>query len=214
MSATKAGRAWLFSNHSPSQIPTGYSSISEQDCLIAVDGGLDLLESLGRKPALVIGDLDSLDTRMIPSGTPILRFEREKNETDMELALAWALDQGYREIIICNDLGGRFDHALGLIQNLELFSSEENNLRIESRDQVVFMLRQHNLLSFPQGSLLSLIARSSEAKLQSSRGLYYSLEGLTLYPDYSRGISNHFTEDHAEIELVSGSILAVLTLFN
>lgn len=214
MSATKAGRAWLFSNHSPSQIPTGYSSISKQDCLIAVDGGLDLLESLGRKPALVIGDLDSLDTSMIPSGTPILRYEREKNETDMELALAWALDQGYREIIICNDLGGRFDHALGLIQNLELFSSEEINLRIESRDQVVFMLRQHNLLLFPRGSLLSLIARSSEAKLQSSRGLYYSLEGLTLYPDYSRGISNHFTEDHAVIELVSGSILAVLTLFN
>jgi len=214
MSATKAGRVWLFSNHSPASIPSHYSSIRMEDCLIAVDGGLALLEEMGKVPDMVIGDLDSLDKGRIPQGTPIQRFEREKNETDTELALGWAIKQGYRDIVICNDLGGRFDHALGLLQNLELFSSEEINLRIESRDQVVFMLKSHNLLNYPKGSLLSLIARSSEARIKSSAGLYYPLAGLTLVPDYSQGISNHFTEDSASIELVSGRLLAVVTLFN
>ncbi|MEF3693954.1 MAG: thiamine diphosphokinase [Candidatus Cloacimonadota bacterium] len=214
MSAIKAGRAWLFSNHSPSQIPTGYDCIRAQDCLIAVDGGLELLNSLGRKPDLVIGDFDSLDPGHIPEGVLVQSFAPEKNETDMELALAWAVNQGYREIIICNDLGGRFDHALGLLQNLELFSSAENSIRIESANQVLFMLKQQNLLSYPKGSLLSLLARSPEAKILNSTGLYYPLEGLTLQPELSRGISNYFTADKAYIELLSGTLLAVITLFN
>lgn len=212
MSAIKAGRAWLFSHHSPAQIASHYSSVRAEDFLIAVDGGLEQIRALGREPDLLIGDLDSWE-QALPD-CRIERFKPEKAETDTELALLWALGQGYREIVICNDMKGRIDHALGLLQNLELCSADDNSIRIETENQIICMLKSENKFCYPKGTLLSLIARSPVVRLKSSTGLYYPLDGLSLYPQYSRGISNYFTAEEAEIHLVEGQLLAIISLFN
>lgn len=209
-------RAFLFTPHSPQECVSGYQHILPEDHLIAVDGGLAFIDALGKIPQLLIGDMDSVNPQLLEKYrlSPILKYAGEKNETDTELAISWCINQGsYNEIIILNDLQGRFDHCLGLLQNLWYLKNQapEISARIESQSQVLFILDKITHLQGRKGALLSLIAPRDMAEIKSYTGLKYSLQGLKLYPHLSRGISNEITEDEAEIVVQTGDILAILT---
>jgi len=208
-------RAYLFTNHSPSEIVSGYSNIQPNDAVICVDKGLERVHGLGLKPDVLIGDLDSLSPDIFQKypGLALIRYAAEKNETDTELALLWGLEQGFEELVICNDLQGRFDHALGLVQNLLLIKEKAPTVRtwIESQNQRVFILEQRTEFTEPKGSLLSLIALDEKAEFAYSKGLKYPLDGLTLYPHLSRGISNEIIAEKAVISLKTGVVLAIMS---
>ncbi|MDY0150802.1 MAG: thiamine diphosphokinase [Candidatus Cloacimonas sp.] len=213
-------RAFLVTNHAPPQIVSGYENISSADHIIAVDNGLQQVHALGLQPHIIIGDLDSLALKLLDlyPAVPIHKHPSAKNETDTELALLWCLKQEiYTEIIICNDLQGRFDHALGLVQNLLLaksFSSTgsaEFPLRIESQRQILFTLPDTLTLNNRRGQLVSLIPLSAEVQLIHSTGLKYPLDNLVLSSHLSRGISNEIIAPQAVICKAKGEALVVLS---
>ena len=191
---------------------------------MAVDGGLQRIHELKLSPHLIIGDLDSLDIGLLQCypAVPCLKYASEKNETDTELALMWCRENGYqREIIICNDLQGRFDHALALVQNLLQLQAEfaasglvifPSPLRIESESQVLFCLPREICFPHQQNCLLSLIPLSVKVEIISSIRLKYPLDGLTLWQHQSRGISNEITAADARIIKGEGEVLAVLSV--
>lgn len=206
-------RAFLITNHAPEQIVSGYDNITEEDHVIAVDNGLQRIHSLGLCPHAIIGDLDSVDANLLQnySNVKCLKYPNEKNETDTELALQWCLQQNiYDEIIICNDLQGRFDHALAILQNLLLASGVK--LRIESERQIVFLLPDNLEICNRKGQLLSIIPLTQEVRLLSSEGLKYSLNGLCLGQSQSRGISNEITASAAGICKADGEALVIITV--
>ena len=49
---------------------------------------------------------------MEAAGVPVVRAPADKDETDLELALAQALADDAQPIVICGALGGRTDHLL------------------------------------------------------------------------------------------------------
>lgn len=213
-------RAFLVTNYAPSQIVSGYENISSTDHIIAVDKGLQQVHALGLQPHIIIGDLDSLDIKLLDlyPDVPIYKHPSAKNETDTELALLWCLKQEiYTEIIICNDLQGRFDHAMGLVQNLLLakcfssIGSAEFPWRIESQRQILFTLPDTLILNNRKGQLVSLIPLTAEVQLISSIGLKYPLNDLVLSQHLSRGISNEIIASQASISKGSGEALVVLS---
>ena len=52
----------------------------------------------------------------------MIRYPVEKDETDLELSLDFALGEGVREILILAPFGGRLDQTLG---NLSLLNRED-----------------------------------------------------------------------------------------
>ncbi|PJF45860.1 MAG: thiamine diphosphokinase, partial [Candidatus Thermofonsia Clade 3 bacterium] len=76
-----------------------YSSLQpllrDDDYLVAADGGALHWLALGRTPHVVVGDLDSLPADLVESlaaqGVRIERHPREKDQTDIELAIERAL---------------------------------------------------------------------------------------------------------------------------
>lgn len=214
-SAKPQPAAWLITNHAPMDIASCYSFIPTTDDVIAVDKGLEKVHELGLVPRVIIGDFDSLNEDLLQSYTevPIIRHPSAKNETDTELALAWCLaQQMYAEVIICNDLQGRWDHSLALLQNL-LYAHEQGiPCRIESKDQVIRIICGNARIKGKPGDLLSLIAICSEAVFAHSRGLLYPLEHLVLQPQLSRGISNEFVAASAELQLEKGLVLSIQTI--
>jgi thiamine pyrophosphokinase len=207
-------RAWLFTSTAPEVIFSGYDSIDpERDLVVAVDNGLDRVRQLGLAPDVVIGDMDSVTPGLLEQypATPVIRHPGEKNETDTELAALWALEQGVGHIIICNNLEGRFDHALALIQNMDLVTSKGVDCKIESATQQVFFLEKETILRGLKGAWLSLLAWGGVSHLADSQGLQYPLHRLELRTELSRGISNRIVEDEARIGLASGRILAIIT---
>ena len=175
-------KAWIFTNHSPAEIFSAYSSIHEDDRIVAADAGLDAISSLGLIPDILIGDLDSLDDIVLQRypHVPRLTSSSRKNETDTELAVDWCLGNGYRDIVICNDLGGRFDHALGIIQAMYAAHLHGANCRVESETQCLFFLPERWTAKDYTGCTLSLIAWTSEALVESTGRLEYPLKKLLL----------------------------------
>ncbi|MDP2173238.1 MAG: thiamine diphosphokinase [Candidatus Cloacimonadaceae bacterium] len=206
-------RAWLFPDHCPGELFSGYDSIDYRDTIIAIDAGLEFLHQKGIMPNLIIGDFDSLSPDLLKAyaDVPLQSFPSIKNETDSELALDWCLKNDIREIIICNDLEGRFDHALALIQNMLKAHRCNTSCRIESERQCAFFLASHTSLPSLNGATLSLLSWGEKAIFGFSAGLAYPLNGLELRDTLSRGLSNIITSDECSIKLVSGTVLAIIT---
>lgn len=213
MSAPK--RAWLITHHAPAEIALNYSSITADDLIVAVDGGYERCLQLGLRPAVLIGDFDSISKEVlsaVPDDCLKIIHPTQKNETDTQLALQYCLQQGVSEVIICNDLAGRFDHSLALVQNL--LQAHQNRLKasVVSSNQIVFIIAKEIHLDYTVNSVLSLLSITPTTEFLSSQGLQYSLTGITLHNWQSRGISNSITQPEQYIEILSGLALAVVTL--
>jgi thiamine pyrophosphokinase len=89
---------------------------------VGVDRGVFNLLKREIKPAICFGDFDSVSSEeliYIKSRVEELKqYQPEKNETDMELALNWALEQNPEEIRMFGATGGRLDHLFANVQLL------------------------------------------------------------------------------------------------
>src|SRR5690606_8934111 len=95
---------------------------SYNDVWVGVDKGVFTLLSKDIRPSMAFGDFDSVtieEMELIEKSVKgINRFMPEKDETDMELAMNWALNEKPNRIRIFGATGGRIDHFLANIQLL------------------------------------------------------------------------------------------------
>ena len=183
------------------------------DRLVAADGGTNLALALGVIPSLVIGDLDSLTPenrqRLEEKNVEIRRFSRDKDETDLELALDYARTTGLLEVLIIGGLGGRIDQTLG---NLSLLADPwlaPLDVRMDDGVEEVFYVRERSELHGRPGEIVSLIPWGGEVSGVRTKGLRWPLRGETLLPDRTRGISNEMVEESASIEIATGLLMCV-----
>ena len=101
-------------------IISDYSSLNRwlqaDDHLICADGGVRHCLAMGLQPSVIVGDLDSAPSEvvedLVAQGVLIERHPPAKNQTDLELAIERALQDGADEILLLGALGGRLDQTL------------------------------------------------------------------------------------------------------
>jgi len=193
-----------------------YQAIASADLIIAADSGAATALQYGCIPAIVVGDFDSLDTHLLQElseqGSQVRQVAVEKNETDTELAVQAAIEQGATNITLLGALGGeRFDHTMANI--LLLADIETVPAKIVDGPSTCWLLRGpgSSFINGQKGDLLSLLPLTGEATGVRTKGLYYPLHGETLRFGKPRGVSNVLTQEHAEVSLVGGMLLVVLT---
>ncbi|HEY6607734.1 MAG TPA: thiamine diphosphokinase, partial [Candidatus Limnocylindria bacterium] len=91
--------------------------LDDADMVVAADGGGRALDELGRRPDVVIGDLDSIEPELVDrlgaAGARVERHPADKDASDTELAVLHALDAGADQIVLLGAVGGdRLDHEL------------------------------------------------------------------------------------------------------
>jgi thiamine pyrophosphokinase len=185
------------------------------DYLVAVDGGLQHLQTLGVQPQLLIGDLDSLDEADVAvlesAGVRIERHPAEKDETDLELALLALAGQGYDEIRVVAALGGRLDQTLANLSLLELPGLEDVDVRLDDGHEEILIIRDFTTIDGHPGDTVSLLARDGCTNGITTEGLKYPLTRETLCPNRTRGISNEMLSEQASVKVASGRLLCVHT---
>ncbi len=193
-----------------------YQVIASADLIIAADSGAATALQYGRVPAIVVGDFDSLDTDLLrqlsEKGSQVRQAAVEKNETDTELAVQAAIEQGATSITLLGALGGeRFDHTMANI--LLLADIETVPAKIVDGPSTCWLLRGpgSSFINGQKGDLLSLLPLTGDATGVRTKGLYYPLHGETLRFGKPRGVSNVLTQEHAEVSLVGGMLLVVHT---
>src|SRR5262245_5447573 len=189
------------------------AQIDAADALIAADGGALPLLRLGRPPQLVIGHLDSLDAAsqaaLLAQGVELLRHPRAKDETDLELALLQAAEQGASAIDIIGALGGRWDHTLANVALLALPELRGRRVRLLADAQELFLVRDSDAIEGLAGDTVSLLPLTPEAHGVTTRGLLYPLDDATLRYERARGISNVLLEPPGQVSLRDGLLLVV-----
>lgn len=206
-------RAIIFANGILPDAQAARNLIRPGDWLIAADGGLRLALSLGFAPQLIIGDMDSARTDEISRakdlGADLELFPRDKDATDLELALRHAVDSGCDSIRILGGLGGRSDQALANIFLLADPALRTADLRLDDGVEEALVIHDRAELTGSPGDVVSLLPLGGPAKGIVSEGLRYPLRGETLLPHRTRGISNEMTGALATVSLQTGQLICI-----
>jgi len=193
------------------------------DRVIAADRGAAHARAWGWPVHLLVGDLDSLPPAdadaLAAAGVPVQRVPAEKDDTDLELALAHALAEDVQPIVICAVLGGRADHLLANVLLLARPELTGRDIMLADGPETIRLLAApgpdgapaHLALSGAAGDLLTLLPLGADAEGVSTDGMYYPLAGETLYEGRARGVSNVFAGPYARVTLRRGRLLVIQT---
>ncbi len=210
-------RIIIFANGELPDLNKARALLRPDDFIICADGGTRHALALNLIPNLVIGDMDSADKEQLQKlkdgGVEIELYPRDKNETDLELAINKAFELDPSEIIILAALGGRADQTLANIALLGNTQYATRSIRLDDGVESIFFCRAQSpkgdqvQVAGGRGDIVSLIPWGNPVTGVQTQGLKWRLNNETLYPEKTRGISNEMLSESATIEIESGLLL-------
>lgn len=187
--------------------------VQKSDLVIAADGGAGHLLKMGLAPHVIIGDLDSIDagvkSHLQDAGVLILPFPAQKNKTDTELCVDYALDQGARHITLTGVTGSRLDHTLANILLLKPLIDRDIEAMIMDDHNEIYLVKDHLELTGSPGDLLSLVPLTEKVEGVTLEGLVYPLENADISMGASIGVSNCFKGTLARVRLTKGMVMVI-----
>ncbi|MDT8379730.1 MAG: thiamine diphosphokinase [Desulfotignum sp.] len=193
-----------------------FSLLKTADLIIAADSGAGYMRQSGYLPHVIIGDLDSIDPDTLAffqeNKVPIQTHPPRKNQTDMELCLAYANARHATHITILAATGTRMDHTLANILLLLPLAKAGISARIMDANNEICVVTDRLTLTGAPGDLVSLIPVTATVQGLTLQGLSYPLDNHTLSMGSTLGISNCFSESRAKIQVRSGTLLVIRSM--
>jgi thiamine pyrophosphokinase len=206
-------RIIIFANGELPDLNKARELIQGDDYIICADGGTRHALALDLKPALIIGDMDSAEKgqlqKLKDAEVSIELFPRDKNETDLELAIDRAIKLDPEQIIIVAALGGRLDQTIANITLLTDPRLSQLDVRLDDGVEEIFFCRDEVRVRGRAGDIVSLIPWGGAAAGVQTINLKWVLKKETLYPDKTRGISNEMLGESASVSIGAGLLLVV-----
>ncbi len=171
--------------------------------LIAADGGANQAMDWGISPAVVVGDLDSVDRPQAEAlGVPMV-FVDDQNSTDLEKCLD---KTNAKTVLGVGFLGGRLDHQVAAMNALAFV--KDRSVVLIGEEDVVFRLPPDFTLCLAAGERVSVFPMSEVSA--TSTGLQWDLDGLPFRPNGQIGCSNAASGGDMRVQTLSGDMLMIL----
>lgn len=198
--------------------PDDRAHLEGAELVVAADGGTLALERWGVVPNAIVGDLDSLGLERARAwearGVVVVPYSPEKDESDLELAIAYAVRAKADDILLLGVLGGaRFDHELANTLLIAADGYRGRRLRAVRGDITVRALHGGEMLDLAgaAGDLVTLLAVRGDAEGVRTQRLKYPLAGETLHFGAARGLSNVVLSAGATVGCDRGVLLVIET---
>ena len=175
--------------------------------VICADGGIRHMKKLGLKADIIIGDMDSAGSEFL--GENIIRYPVRKDFTDGEIAVDYAIEKGFLEVIMVGFTGTRMDHTLTNIFLLKKLSDNGIKAYIKDFNNTIYYAEKENIISGKVGDIISIIPLGGDVSGITTKGLDYPLSSETLEFAKSRGVSNIMTEKTCTITIEKGMALII-----
>jgi thiamine pyrophosphokinase len=190
------------------------AAIPEGALIIAADSGYDNAKKLGlaERCDFIVGDFDSTKEKAFCSRAKIVRVPAEKDETDTQLAINTAIENGADELYIIGGLTGRLDHTLSNIYLLESLTNSGIYACIcDGKNRVRYLKERSSLLiQKSEYKYFGLLPADREIKGVSIDGAKYPLKNAKLTRnDPSFAISNEVTENFAMVSTKKGGLFVI-----
>jgi thiamine pyrophosphokinase len=195
--------------------PTGVDSLPVDAFVIAADSGLDAANAVGVSVDIVVGDLDSATPESIADaraqGIRIEQHPTDKDATDLELALALAVESGATEIVVLGGYGGRLDHLLAnaLLLAAPMFAGIVVRWCLGTTTVAPARPGVAVELAAEPGDRVSLLPVGGPTVGVTTFGLRWPLHGETLHAGSTRGVSNQVDTVPAVITVEGGTLLTI-----
>jgi thiamine pyrophosphokinase len=187
---------------------------NEETVWAAVDRGVYHMLQKGIVPDAAFGDYDSVseeELSWMQQQTALHIVPKEKDETDLELAINWALSQKPACIRIFGATGGRLDHALanvqmlvkGLRKNVEIQLIDYKN-EISLKSAGTYRIEKSS--KFPYVSFLPMTDTVTGITLC---GFKYPLNDATIQWGSTLCVSNELVEEKGTFSFASGILMVI-----
>lgn len=188
--------------------------IDAADVWIGVDRGIGYLLERNITPDVIFGDFDSVDAKYqawIQDFSEKQVYPSEKDETDLELALSWAVRQNPSRIQIYGATGKRLDHELANLDLLFYYlSTSIPIMMIDERNEWYLLPEGHYELERDiRFSYISFFPYSFEVNGLTLKGFKYELNHRDIQKGRTLTISNEFLQDSGTISFHSGIVLVI-----
>lgn len=186
------------------------------EVIIAVDAGMDFFYKSRIMPDVIVGDFDSVEEEALEffqgqEQMDIHRLNPEKDDTDTEYALRFAIGRGATKITVLGGTGSRLDHVIGNVVLLGV--GLEKNVSIELLDTHNKIKMTNSSLSIRKderfGKYLSVIPVAGDADGVTITGVKYPLDNYDMHGFNTLGISNEIVDDEASITVKNGIVLVI-----
>jgi len=185
----------------------------DADLVICADGGAAHAKRLGIRPDVLLGDFDSISEAdyeyFQESGVRIIRYRAQKDMTDTELALEYALENGCSSVTIIGGLGSRADHSLSNVLLLKKLLDRGVKGTIVNERNEITLIRDRIALQREENVKVSLLQLSETVEGVTTKGLMYPLDNARMELGTTWGVSNEFTADTAEVSIRNGLLLVI-----
>ncbi|PFX90504.1 thiamine diphosphokinase [Bacillus toyonensis] len=188
---------------------------NEEIVWAAVDRGVYHLLKRGITPSVAFGDYDSVtEEELVWMGQQTDELHivpREKDQTDLEIAISWALEQKPKLIRIFGATGGRLDHGLANIQMLlKGLEAKVDMCIVDNKNEI--MVKKVGTYTiginknFPYVSFVPVTESVEGITLQ---GFKYPLTNKTIEWGSTLCISNELIEEKGTFSFASGILMMI-----
>jgi thiamine pyrophosphokinase len=190
-------------------------ALASAGLVVAADSGADTAIKFTHLPTAVVGDLDSIgpETKKIleQKNCSFIVSPAEKDQTDTELAVRYAIEHGAQRITVLGGIeGDRIDHILA---NIFFTSKLPVPVSFVNGPTTAWAEAGPKKVSIPGrvGDLLSLLPLTPQVSAVRTQNLQYALHGSDMSMYAALGISNVLSAPDASVEFARGLLLFVHT---
>lgn len=186
------------------------------DYVICADGGLEKVKNYGITPDIIIGDFDSVALNVLKqyeNKIPVEKFPSEKDFTDMELAVEFAVSKGYNNIILTGASGTRLDHTLGNILLMEKYYKDGVNISIIDNNNEIKIISDNAelFIEYKEGYYISIIPVTEYIQGLYLEGFKYNLDNVNVQRGSTLCISNQIKDNKGRITLRKGTAIVIIS---
>ena len=182
-------------------------------------GRIEAIDRYGNEifnPDIIIGDFDSVDANVLKqyeNRVLIEKFPSEKDFTDMELAVEFAVSKGYNNIILTGASGTRLDHTLGNIMLMEKYYKEGVNISIIDNNNEMKIISDNAelFIEYKEGYYISIIPVTEYIQGLYLEGFKYNLNNVNVQRGSTLCISNQIKDNKGRITLRKGNAIVIIS---
>ncbi len=188
---------------------------SEKVIWVGIDRGSRYLLDLRLPLHFAFGDFDSISAKELENlrtKIPDLNtLPSEKDKTDTEIALDWAITQKPDQIYIFGATGGRLDHLLGNIHLLIKSTSTQSKIDIiDQQNQItLYTPGTYTVKRKIEWNYISFVAISSDIYGLTLDGFKYPLKNCHIRLGSTLCISNELIGDVGTFSFEDGILLMI-----